>query len=88
MIRDLLIFKKLSVVLSLLLFSIFYFSVSAQEGKVILDGSVKDGKTKLSGAQVKVMQNGSELKSISTATNGKFNIELLLGKNYNIVFSK
>ena len=59
-----------------------------QTGYVEIKGKVKKNGKSLSGAQVTIFENSKKVKTVNTASNGKFIIKLDFDKKYVIEFSK
>lgn len=64
--------------------------VLAQSEILDIQGNIKDSFSmkKLESVQITVIQNGKQFDSFTTTGSGKYNLELPLGYDYNIQFSK
>ena len=71
---------------------LFFFinAITFSQGQYILfvDGTVKEGKSKLIGSTVTVYEDGEKSGSILTNASGKFGFDLLMDHEYIIEFSK
>ena len=82
---------KSFILRALVLVIVSFLSVSCfAQGQYILfvDGTVKEGKSKLVGSTVTVYEDGDESGSIVTNASGKFGFELMMNHEYIIEFSK
>ncbi len=76
---------------ALLLILVGFVSLSCfAQGQYILfvDGTVKEGKSKLVGSTVTVYEDGDKFGAIVTNASGKFGFELMMDHEYIIEFSK
>ena len=85
--------KSIHTVLLFLVFSLvlvlFGIHATAQDGILDIHGSVKNeaSRRNLEGVQVKVVQDGVEYDTYTTAANGRYGFNLPLGHKYMFTFS-
>ncbi len=72
----------------------FFCLVLGQEAKtqgqyiLFVDGTVKEGKTKLEGSTITVFEDGKKSGSSKTNSSGKFGFDLKMDHQYILEFSK
>ena len=60
----------------------------AQQAVLTVEGTVKEGRVKLSGATVTLTKSGTKVDKMTTTSNGKFIIDVPLGSKYVLLLSK
>ena len=72
----------------LLAFLFYCFNTASAQPTLEIDGTVKEGRIRLSGAAVTLLKSGVQQDRIVTTQSGKFAFEMPLGPDYMLVFSK
>ncbi|PKR81610.1 hypothetical protein CW751_03545 [Brumimicrobium salinarum] len=78
--------KQLLTVLSFL----FLLTQASNAQKVTYEGKITDmdSEKSMSGVTIRVLENGSEVTSSTTSSNGKYSVQFEPGKKYTIVYDK
>lgn len=79
--------RNISKILLLIIFINLFGSVSAQNGGLRISGFLRDGWKPISGSMVQLYSYGSLLMVAETDLSGRFNFDLELNREYQLIFA-